>query len=789
MEIPVQVSAVELWSWSWWVVFAFHPEGSLVDVTNWRVGVFRNPGLTSRLPSESYWSGSKASNYASSGYIQPKSVDNATLLQLACSCAGCIADGVLYFLDRRISPLNQPCPYDDGIVGNISGPSLAIEKRLASVRNSSKLGYNGRAGCYSHEMDKSKMTKLRVQLPWDLRNNDPRFRTRIGAFANFFGNRVWRGRSSTISNKLLSDEEPGMRPRVLIAREGRLGSDSVFPIWASNRHACGAEVTRAPYFPTCRGYSRFRGIVDSTGSGFSTFGRGGTPVSGLDDTEIGTRGDPNDWHWEARSGRCGVPKGNFAISIAEVRRQLRRHGAAIRVHSDKSSSAHEFEGIVGIKDDSPGRELEISNTRREFGVENILRASPQKGWAAREGNKDNIIGGDGGSRKGGLGIIATTSIRGGSRSKSIWQACNVPLEHRKCWVMTSVFRSPGHALCVTARPHSDPCMRRPDGPHWSIPESTPTVLNWPSPAISFPCPQSPGQALCVTARPHSDPCMRRPDGPHWSIPESTPTGASSQTGLHRQLTWLARSPRAKRSASLHDHTSFDRIVSLLQLGPLYATPRRSPLVDPRLHAYGLRATRSASLHDHTSFDRIVSLLQLGPLYATPRRSPLVDPRLHAYGLRGTRSAPLHDHTSFDRIVSLLQLGPLYATPRRSPLVDPRLHAYGPLDCPLRPLQTWCALVAASDGEASSLPPSSTLFNVATSSSRSPLAGHLWSPNLLPNFSHPLVLSTSVANPAVRLHHGTRYVGTQELLPCQNKRGTRISKDGQARTGFFALLPV
>ncbi|KAJ7148258.1 hypothetical protein C8R46DRAFT_1231277 [Mycena filopes] len=198
-----------------------------------------------------------------------------------------------------------------------------------------------------------------------------------------------------------------------------------------------------------------------------------------------------------------------------------------------------------------------------------------------------------------LSCSATTLIRGGSRSKSIWLACNVPLEHRKCWVMTSVFRV---------------------------------------------------------------------------APTST--------------------PRSKCSVSLHDHTSFDRIVSLLQLGPLYATPRRSPLVDPRLHAYGPRPKCSASLHDHTSFDRIVSLLQLGPpvcdaqtvptvpgpsalrhcmithrstgsspycssdpLYATPRRSPLVDPRLHAYGLRSKRSAPLHDHTSFDRIVSLLQLGP------------------------------------------------------------------------------------------------------------------------------------
>ncbi|KAJ7148300.1 hypothetical protein C8R46DRAFT_1044847 [Mycena filopes] len=35
----------------------------------------------------------------------------------------------------------------------------------------------------------------------------------------------------------------------------------------------------------------------------------------------------------------------------------------------------------------------------------------------------------------------TTLIRVGSRSKSIWLACNVPPEHRKCWVMTSVSRS------------------------------------------------------------------------------------------------------------------------------------------------------------------------------------------------------------------------------------------------------------------------------------------------------------------------------------------------------------
>ncbi|KAJ7148249.1 hypothetical protein C8R46DRAFT_1044794 [Mycena filopes] len=40
-----------------------------------------------------------------------------------------------------------------------------------------------------------------------------------------------------------------------------------------------------------------------------------------------------------------------------------------------------------------------------------------------------------------LSCSATTLIRGGSRSKSIWLACNVPPEHRKCWVMTSVFRS------------------------------------------------------------------------------------------------------------------------------------------------------------------------------------------------------------------------------------------------------------------------------------------------------------------------------------------------------------
>ncbi|KAJ7148264.1 hypothetical protein C8R46DRAFT_1044810 [Mycena filopes] len=143
-------------------------------------------------------------------------------------------------------------------------------------------------------------------------------------------------------------------------------------------------------------------------------------------------------------------------------------------------------------------------------------------------------------------------------------------------------------------------------------------------------------------------------------------------------------PRSKCSASLHYHTSFDRIVSLLQLGPLYATPRRSPLVDPRLHAYGPRPKCSASLHDHTSFNRIVSLLQLGPPVCDAQtvptgRSPTSRLRsqtgLHqrlaslARSPRSKCSASLHYHTSFDR--SDCSFDPLYTTPRRSP----RLHGY------------------------------------------------------------------------------------------------------------------
>ncbi|KAJ7148305.1 hypothetical protein C8R46DRAFT_1231311 [Mycena filopes] len=48
------------------------------------------------------------------------------------------------------------------------------------------------------------------------------------------------------------------------------------------------------------------------------------------------------------------------------------------------------------------------------------------------------------------------------------------------------------------------------------------------------------------------PCIRCPDGSHWSIPDST---LRSQTGLHQRLASLARSPRSKCSASLHYHST------------------------------------------------------------------------------------------------------------------------------------------------------------------------------------------------------------------------------------------
>ncbi|KAJ7148307.1 hypothetical protein C8R46DRAFT_1044855 [Mycena filopes] len=247
-----------------------------------------------------------------------------------------------------------------------------------------------------------------------------------------------------------------------------------------------------------------------------------------------------------------------------------------------------------------------SHRRLEFGVENILRASPQKGWFAREGNKkDNIIGGDGyeqafdvelddlcGSSCSlwivqNLSCSATTSIRGGSRSKSIWQACNVPPEHRKCCVMTSVFRLfkfPSHTVWpgnprATSMATCSASIRA--GPRVSV----------SSAGLSSAGDQmvpAPSAAPCVSARPTAsfDRIVSLLQlGPPVCDAQTVPTGRSptprlrSQTGLHQRLASLARSPRSKCSAPLHDHTSFDR--SDCSFDPLYTTPRRSP----RLHGY------------------------------------------------------------------------------------------------------------------------------------------------------------------------------------------------------------
>ncbi|KAJ7148247.1 hypothetical protein C8R46DRAFT_1044792 [Mycena filopes] len=185
----------------------------------------------------------------------------------------------------------------------------------------------------------------------------------------------------------------------------------------------------------------------------------------------------------------------------------------------------------------------------------------------------------------------------GQRSR---QAFNVPPEHRKCCVMTSVFRSfkfPSHTVWpgnprATSMATCSASIRA--GPRVSV----------SSAGLSSAGDQmvpAPSAAPCVSARPTvPGPSARRLTesaasfdrivsllqlGPPVCDAQTVPTGRSptprlrSQTGLHQRLASLARSPRSKCSASLHYHTSFDR--SDCSFDPLYTTPRRSP----RLHGY------------------------------------------------------------------------------------------------------------------------------------------------------------------------------------------------------------
>ncbi|KAJ7148310.1 hypothetical protein C8R46DRAFT_1231320 [Mycena filopes] len=171
-------------------------------------------------------------------------------------------------------------------------------------------------------------------------------------------------------------------------------------------------------------------------------------------------------------------------------------------------------------------------------------------------------------------------------------------------------------------------------------------------AISFPCPQSPVQVLCVTALSHivrleglptaarltesgTALLYARPDGPQCSIPNSTPM-----------------SPRPKCSASLHDHTSFDRIVSLLQLGPSvvpYWSPPQALCTQHLRHctitafADVVRARRGpATENPFCCSDSPAPMSPVDVVNGRARASFL------AHSSRPKRSAPPHDYRSFDR---------------------------------------------------------------------------------------------------------------------------------------------
>ncbi|KAJ7148306.1 hypothetical protein C8R46DRAFT_1044854 [Mycena filopes] len=112
-----------------------------------------------------------------------------------------------------------------------------------------------------------------------------------------------------------------------------------------------------------------------------------------------------------------------------------------------------------------------------------------------------------------LSCNATTLIRGGSRSKSIWIACNVPPEHRKCWVMTSVFRAnpgrPPWLRGLIARWYCEDALRPSGLPPCVCVGRVVQMVPGPSALhhrmITH---RSTGATAALT------PCIRRPDGPH-----------------------------------------------------------------------------------------------------------------------------------------------------------------------------------------------------------------------------------------------------------------------------------
>ncbi|KAJ7148298.1 hypothetical protein C8R46DRAFT_1044845 [Mycena filopes] len=204
-------------------------------------------------------------------------------------------------------------------------------------------------------------------------------------------------------------------------------------------------------------------------------------------------------------------------ALDDRKARFRSHSRIYRErHESTDRSPHGFSILRYYLDFEWTGIVRESHRRLEFGVENILRASPQKGWFAREGNKkDNIIGGD-------EPFLQRDDLNPRRISKQV--------------DLASLQRSP----------------------------RAPQVLG-------------------------DDECLQ---GLSSAGDQMVPAPSALR---HCMITYL--------STGASPYCSSD---------PLYPTLRRSPLVDPRLHAYGPRPKCSASLHDHISFDRSVSLLQLGP---------------------------------------------------------------------------------------------------------------------------------------------------------------------------------